>query len=126
MTHRVEIRIAPHAQPDQLTEGKWFKQTTKLNGVKTTTLFQRDDKPRTVGQKIIDFFSGIKRAKDSVTLTEAFKCISKNTEMGGKFNENLIVPAVQQLRAKPAEDALDTAKPASVIRSGNYTLGLEE
>jgi hypothetical protein len=73
MTHHVQIRITPGAQTDSLTEGTWFKQTTKINGVKTTSVFQRPDKPRDFGQKVIDFFSGIKKAKNSITLCEAFK-----------------------------------------------------
>lgn len=116
MTHRVSIRIAPDTKTDQLTDGKWFKQTSNINGVKTTTLFQRDNKPRSLGQKLIDFFSGIKKAKDSVTLTEAFKCINKNTEFAGRFNENLIPQAVDKLRSSPNGQ----------LQSGKYTLQLDE
>jgi len=126
MTHHVQIRITPGAQTDNLTEGTWFKQTTKINGVKTTSVFQRPDKPRDFGQKVIDFFSGIKKAKNSITLCEAFKCINKNTSFAGKFNENLIPAAVEKLRAQPAEDLLDTAKSASTLSVGKYTLSLDE
>jgi hypothetical protein len=116
MTHLVEIRVPTNVQTDQLTKGTWFKQTTKTAGVKTTTLFQRADKPRSFGQKIVDFFSGIKKAKDSVTLTEAFKCINKNTEFAGRFNENLIPQAVKMLQDDPNK----------VLESGKYRLELNE
>ncbi len=126
MTHRVQIRVPQNIQNEAVSGENWFKQTTKTDGVKTTTLFQRENKPRSLGQKIIDFFSGIKKAKDSVTLTEAFKCINKNTELGGKFNENLIPRAIEQMRSRPAEDMLDSPKAATSLSSGKYTLSLDE
>ena len=126
MTHNVKIRTMPGAQTQDLTEGTWFKQTTKINGVKTTSVFQRPDKPRDFGQKVIDFFSGIKKAKNSITLCEAFKGIDKNTTFAGKFNENLIPQAIERLRAQPAEDLLDTAKSASTLSVGKYRLSLDE
>jgi hypothetical protein len=125
MSHRVNIRVPENIQPEDISAERWFKQTTKTKGVKTTTLFQRDAKPRSVGQKVIDFFSGIKKAKDSITLGEAFKCINQNTSFGKDFNVNLIPQAIEKLRGMPAEDLLDTAKGPSTMQSGKYTLGLE-
>jgi len=125
MSHRVNIRVPENIQPEDISAERWFKQTTKTKGVKTTTLFQRDAKPRSVGQKVIDFFSGIKKAKDSITLGEAFKCIQGNTSFGKDFNVNLIPQAIEKLRGMPAEDLLDTAKGPSTMQSGKYTLGLE-
>ena len=127
MSHRVNIRVPENVQPEDISAERWFKQTTKTKGVKTTTLFQRDAKPRSVGQKVIDFFSGIKKAKDSITLGEAFKCINKNTSFGKNFNfnVNLIPGAIETLRGMPAEDLLDTAQGPSTMQSGKYTLGLE-
>ena len=101
-------------------------KTTKTNGVKTTRLFQRDAKPRSIGQKIIDFFSGVKKAKDSITLGEAFKCINKKTAFGRDFNVNLIPQAIEKMRPKPAKDLLDTPGPAKTLSISNYTLGLEK
>ncbi len=126
MTHRVNIRIPTNVQPDQISGDNWFKQTSKLaDGSKSTVLFQRNE-PRSLGQKIMDFFSGVKKAKDSVTLSEAFKCITKDTSMGGKFNVNLIPTAIRQLQPKAPEDLLDTSTQAAPLKYGNYQVRLED
>ncbi len=126
MTYHVNIRIPTHTQPNEINGDNWFKQTTKsANGSKTTVLFQRTE-PRSLGQKVMDFFSGIKKAKDSVTLSEAFKSIHDITSMGEKFNVNLIPTAIQRLQSRQPEDLLDTPKQAAPLRYGDYQLGLEE
>lgn len=126
MSHRVNIRVPQNIDPKEVSAEGWFKQTIKINGTKTTILFQREAKPRSVGQKIADFFFGIKKAKDSITLGEAFKSVNSNTSFGRDFNVNLIPTAINMMRAKPPEDLLDTSKGSSTLATGKYILQLEK
>jgi hypothetical protein len=131
-THNVIIQAPSNSSSGPISSEGWFKQTNKNEkGEKVTTLFQRagGEAPRSLGQKIMDFFSGIKRAKDSVTLAEAFKGIkdfNSNTSFGGEFNVNLIPSAIKEMAPKKAEDLLDSAKPAQTFSHREYTLKLEE
>ena len=132
-THNVTIRPPAENSADQISPEGWFKQTTSdSKGNKTTLLFQRKEgeTPRSLGQKISDFFSGIKRAKNSTTLGEAFKGIKeyegKKTYTGGKFAVNLIPGAINILAPEKKKDELHTLKPAQEVKYGNYTLKLED
>lgn len=117
---------------DSIGAEGWFKQTSKTEkGEKITLLFQRKsgETPRTIGQKFLDFFSGIKRAKNSITLAEAFKGIKNDsvTSFGkNNFNVNLIPEAINKLAPEKPEDLLHTPKPAQEVTHGNYTLKLKD
>ena len=74
----------------------------------------------------LDFFFGIKKAKDSITLGEAFKSVNSNTSFGRDFNVNLIPTAINMMRATPPEDLLDTSKGSSTLANGKYILQLEK
>lgn len=131
-THTVAIRVPQQTSGDEISPEGWFKQTTSdSKGNKTTLLFQRADGeiPRSFSQKISDFFSGIKRAKNSITVGEAFKGIKEydnKTYMGGKFSVNLIPDAIKKMSPKESKDLLDPPKPAKEFTNGKYTLKLEE
>jgi hypothetical protein len=132
-THHVFIRVPQQTSADEISAEGWYKQTNKNEkGEKVTTLFQRagGEAPRSLGQKIMDFFSGIKRAKESMTAGEAFKGIKEykgNTSNYGDFlNVNLIPDAINKMAPEKQEDDLHTPKPAQEFKYGNYTLKLED
>lgn len=130
--HTVAIRVPQQTSGDEISPEGWFKQTSSdFKGNKTTLLFQRTggETPRSFLQKISDFFSGIKRAKNSITLGEAFKGIKvyeKNTYTNGKFAANIIPEAINIMTPKESKDLLDTPKPAQEFKYGNYKLKLED
>lgn len=78
MVHFVKIQ-SQITDPTQL-----YKKTEKKDGVKTTTVFQRDASslPKNIGgkilQKMTDLFSGVKKAKNSVTLLKAAQDLQKS------------------------------------------------
>jgi hypothetical protein len=129
--HNVNIRLPSLEKGEEINEQGWYKQTTShINGNKTTLLFQRKEgeAPRTLVQKISDFFSGIKRARNSTTLGEAFKGIKKyneNTYQLGKFNVNLIPDAINKMAPEEPKDLLGKPKPAKEFVYKEYKLKLE-
>jgi hypothetical protein len=132
-THTVAIRVPQHTSADEISSEGWFKQTNKNEkGEKVTLLFQRPggEAPRSLGQKIIDFFSGIKRAKESMTAGEAFKGIKEYNNNTSNYidflNVNLIPDAINKMAPEKKEDDLHTPKPAQEFKYGHYTLKLEE
>ena len=110
---------------EAINANNWFKQTKTADGVKTTTLFQRSNKPRDLSQKFVDFFSGIKKAKDSTTLAEAFKSINSKSSIIGKFNVNLIPEAINKMAPEAPKDLLDKGKPSTEITGNGYKLSLD-
>ena len=86
MVHFVKIQ-GNITDPAQL-----YKRTEKNDGVKTTTVFQRDasSQPKNIGEKILqkmtDLFSGVKKAKNSVTLLKAAQDLQNSGHIDKSYN----------------------------------------
>lgn len=71
--------------------GQLYKRTEKKDGIKTTTVFQRDisTQPKNLGEKLFqkmsDLFSGVKKAKNSVTLLK----VAQDLQNSGHIDKNL-------------------------------------
>ncbi len=86
MVHFVKI-------PTEITDlNQLYTKTEKNDGVKTTTVFQRDasSQPKNIGEKILqkmtDLFSGVKKAKNSVTLLKAAQDLQNSGHIQKNFN----------------------------------------
>ena len=86
MTHFVKI------QPGITDPTQLYKRTEKKDGIKTTYVFQRDtaDQPKDIKgklmQKIGDLFSGIKKAKHSVTLLKLGEDLKRTGTIDKNFD----------------------------------------
>jgi hypothetical protein len=85
MVHFVKIQ-ANITSPEQL-----YTKTEKKEGIKTTTVFQRDigSQPKNIGDKLLqkmgDLFSGVKKAKHSVTLLK----VAQELQGSGHIDKNV-------------------------------------
>jgi hypothetical protein len=120
MVHFVKIQ-GNITDPAQL-----YKRTEKKDGVKTTTVFQRDasSQPKNIGEKILqkmtDLFSGVKKAKNSVTLLKAAQdlqnsgCIDKSYNLTTqnksnksiRLNTNFLTNIANDPKMKPSGQTL--------------------
>jgi hypothetical protein len=120
MTHfvRIEGNITDATQ--------LYKRTEKKEGIKTTVVFQRDieSQPKNRGgrllQKMSDLFSGVKKAKHSVTLLKVAQelqdsghidknvnLISKNlTTKSIRLNTNVLINIANHNDLKSSEENL--------------------
>ncbi len=89
MVHFVKIQ-GNITDPTQL-----YKRTEKKEGIKTTIVFQRDidSQPKSRGgrllQKMSDLFSGVKKAKHSVTLLK----VAQELQESGHIDKNVNLTA---------------------------------
>jgi len=116
--HFVKIQ-ANITNPTQL-----YKRTEKKEGIKTTIVFERDtsSQPKNIGgkllQKMSDLFSGVKKAKDSLTLLKVaqdlqsnghidhdFNLISQNTETkSSRLNTNVLINIAKHHNLKSSDN----------------------
>jgi hypothetical protein len=120
MVHFVKI------QPNITDATQLYKKTEKNDGITTTTVFQRDasSQPKNIGEKILqkmtDLFSGVKKAKNSVTLLKAAQDLqnsghiekSYNLTTQNKYNKsirlntNFLINIANDQKMKPSEQTL--------------------
>ena len=103
-----------------------YKKTEKNDGIKTTTVFQRDasSQPKNIGEKILqkmtDLFSGVKKAKNSVTLLKAAQDLQNSGHIEKSYNlttqnksnksirlnTNFLINIANDQKMKPSEQTL--------------------
>ena len=111
MSHQINIRVPTRIDlgKDTLDPNK-FQKSTEKSGGKEITVLTYNDKPGKTGmaklrEKIVNFFTGVKKAKESLTASKAWLTLGvpMDSVMPDKktprFNTNLIVDMTQKLYA---------------------------
>ncbi len=105
MAKEISIRIPSSVDINNLDSNKFQKSTEKSGGQKTT-VFTYVDRPdpkglEKIGQKISNFFSGIKNARNSLTAVKAWGALGNANLMTGikhpRFNNGLIQKTASEL-----------------------------
>jgi hypothetical protein len=132
MMHFVKLQ-GNITDPSQL-----YKRTEKKEGIKTTTVFQRDidSQPKNrmdkLLQKMSDLFSGVKKAKHSVTLLEVAqelqksRHIDKNTALTMKNTETKSIRLNTNLLINIAnhKDLTSSGKEVREIQGEQFNISL--
>lgn len=131
MPHEISIRIPSNIDIQNLDSGKFEKSTEKSGGQKITVLTY-NNKPEKkglekIGQKISNFFSGIKNARNSLTAVYAWEAYgSKNLLVGvrsPRFNPGHIQKMATELE-KLAQKKPDTL-PEIITDNSEYIFSLQ-
>ena len=111
MSHQINIRVPSRINLDTDTlDPNKFQKSTEGIGKSKITVLTYNDKPGKTGlakmaEKLVNFFTGVKKAKESLTASKAWLTLgfTMDSVMPDKktprFNTNLIVDMTNQLHA---------------------------
>ena len=130
MSHNIHIRIPSHVDINNLDSYK-FEKSTEVSGQVKMTVLTYNDKPKKqglerIGQKISNFFSGVKNARHSLTAVKAWQAYGSSNVFTGiakpKFNNRLIQQMASQLNTV---DNNSDVLPEAKSKDGKYSFTLE-
>lgn len=130
MPHMIEIRIPNGVDINNLDSNK-FEKRTEASGHGKITVLTYNDKPEKkglekIGQKISNFFSGVKNARNSLTAVKAWQAYGSDNIFGGikksRFNNGLIQQMATELNKM--QNNSDKVLPEKTTANSKYTFTL--